>query len=191
MHKCRACGCDNPESAKFCNNCGKLLQFQKLPEKPKSALPLATPNKGLRYLLIGAAAFLGLLILVSIIAILNQTSSSSRTPTVARQSAAGSSTLHRRMIGHWLEYSSHMHAFISNDAIVLKREEDTRLESYSYRVFSEDKMLSTLLLKVKQTGDLEEQSWEVQAVDYGQGLRLTIGHAHFSYVDAQTRPPIQ
>ena len=81
-----------------------------------------------------------------------------------------------------------MHAYISPDAIVLKREDGPRLESYKYKVYSEDGLLSTLLLKVKQAGDVSEQTWEAQCLDYGQGVKLMIGKAEFSYVNSQTKP---
>ena len=98
------------------------------------------------------------------------------------------SELHRSMTGHWIEYTSHMHAYITHSSIVLKEEGNPRLETYSYRVYSEDGLRKTLLLKVMGPGDVAEQTWEAQALDFGQGMTLNLGRARFSYVDSQTKP---
>ena len=191
MPICPKCQSENPDSFKFCTNCG--ISIASPPAASKESIPARPdkPNKTLRYLLIGLASFIVFVILVSITVNLTQDKAAVQTSAGEPRASSNLSTLHGRLIGHWLEYTSHMNAFISEDAIVLKREDGPRLESYKYRVYSEDKFLSTLILKVKQVGDANEESWEAQVIDYGQGLSLTIGRAHFSYVDSQTVPSAQ
>lgn len=194
MKQCSRCKKENPDDSRFCSSCGTPLDSQ----PTTNSQPLQHPAKKSDTLVIVAIAVIMCIGFITIILSRDQ-SKQGDTPPQARidqtkveppapDPLANLSKLHRSIIGHWVGYTQHMHAYISPDAIVLKREDGPRLESYKYKVYSEDGLLSTLLLKVTLAGDISEQTWEAQCLDYGNGVKLMIGKAQFSYVNSQTKP---